>query len=52
MEKTGVGSYVVDKKSEATGAVFFVKSKDLGITVPNWQVLRMSDVRMISMQDT
>ena len=51
MEKTGVGSYVVEKSLRTSWSVFF-DMKGLSITFPSWQVLRMGDGNMISMKDT
>ena len=39
-------------KSQMVGGAIFCEKKDLGITFTSWQVLRMSDGRLISTKDT
>ena len=50
-ERTSVGSCIVDESHRAANAVF-CEMRDLGVAVPSWQVLRMSDGRLISVKGT
>ena len=51
MVKAGVESYIVGK-SQKTSKSRFCEMKDLGITVPGWQLQRMSDGSSITVKDT